>query len=577
VARSERRRLVGATALASCAIAAVAACAPSIPLERLRCPCADTEGYLCCEREQICYRAEDMPATCAPAAGDRSTVDGYFPPPAAILATGPWLYTTATPAGDWTQPAFDTTGWWTGMPGFLGGSAAFGDSPRTPWPEGASDLWGRTTFQIDAADVPRAVLWGRWDDTLEVYVNGALAAPLESTYAPGYRYLGLNTATLMPGAVNTLAVHTTDFGGDRYLDLAVALNEALATMPMSGFERTPTLAAYATAVRQYMRAHGIPGGVLAVMKKDQLVVSRAFGWADKSFTRPMLPDAVMRTAGQEVILTAGAVATLIDAGIADPITREAITRDTRVFPLLRAHGLAPLPGRTPVPEIDEVTVGMLLGFESGVSELSGDPAQIYADLGVAPGSPITAVDNVRWVYSQPLARPLGSPSGDGWTGYMVLRHLVHVVTGDLLAFLRTAVFAPVGSSDVFIAHEPLAARDAREPGYLTLEAPFDRSIYVENFTMLATTAEAFVRYLRRYHAFWGTPLIDPRSGQWAPVPDNGTHVLFGAVAGSWTVSEQRRHDEVSLALFFNFAGDYGPLFDQLDRITDSLPESAWGL
>jgi CubicO group peptidase (beta-lactamase class C family) len=348
-------------------------------------------------------------------------------------------------------------------------------------------------------------------------------------------------------------------------------------MPMSGFERTPTLAAYTTAVRQYMREHGIPGGVLAVMKKDQVVVNRAFGWADKSFTRPLLPDAVMRVGGLEVILTAGAVVTLIDAGIADPITRQKITRDTRVFPLLRAHGLTPLPGRTPVPEIDQVTVGMLLGFTSGISELPGDPAQVYADLGVAPGAPTTAEDNVRWIYSMPLARPLGSPPGDGYAGYMLLRHLVHVVTGDLLAFLRTAVFAPAGSSDVFIAHQSLAARDPREPGYLTFEPPVDRSIHLEKYHCLATTAEAFVRYLRRYHAYWGTPLIDPQTRQWAPVPDNGGHVLFSVGAGTWNVAEQRRYDEVSIAVFFNMPGDFGALFEQLERITDSLPQSAWGL
>ena len=46
-------------------------------------------------------------------------------------------------------------------------------------------------------------------------------------------------------------------------------------MPMSGFEHTPTLAAYSTAVRQFMQEHGIPGGVLAVMKKDKVVVNRA--------------------------------------------------------------------------------------------------------------------------------------------------------------------------------------------------------------------------------------------------------------------------------------------------------------
>jgi len=160
---------------------------------------------------------------------------------------------------------------------------------------------------------------------------------------------------------------------------------------------------------------------------------------------------------------------------------------------------------------------------------------------------------------------------------MILRHLVHVVTGDLLMFLRTSVFAPVGSSDVFIAYEPLAKRNPREPGYLTLEPPFDRSIYLENFTALATTAEAFVRYLRRYHLVWGTRLVDPQTGQWAAVPDNGVHGLIWAVPGSWTGAVQRRYDEVSIALFFNMAGQYTPLFEQLERITDDLPESAWGL
>ena len=151
------------------------------------------------------------------------------------------------------------------------------------------------------------------------------------------------------------------------------------------------------------------------------------------------------------------------------------------------------------------------------------------------------------------------------------------MTGDLLSFVRTAVFAPAGSSDVFIAHEPLARRDPREPGYLTLEAPFERSIYLESFHALATTAEAFVRYLRRYHAAYGSLLVDPETERWAAVPDNGTHVLFGVVPGLWTVVEQRRHDEVSFALFFNIAGPYDEIFGELERITDGLPESAWGL
>jgi hypothetical protein len=511
-----------------------------------------------------------------PAPDDRAAVDGYFPAPPAIVSTGPWRFTTSAPAANWAQPGFDASGWQAGEPGFLGEAPFPGDNPRTVWPPGASDLWLRTTFRIEQADIPRALLWGRWDDKIEVYVNGTLAA-LDSDWTPGYRYLGLNAGTLVPGTTNTLAVRATDFGGSRYVDLAIALNEAMTVLPMSGSERTPALAAYGHAVRRFMQERGIPGGVLAVMKRDQVVVTRGFGWADKHFTRPMQPDAVMRLGAPDVLLTVGAIATLIDARIADPVTRERITRDTRVFPLLRAHGLTPLPGRTPAPEIDDVTVGMLLGLSSGVRDLPGEPARFYGDLGVLPGTPTTAEDCVRWVYSMPLAQLPGADAVDGFAGHMVLRHLVHVVTGDLLGFLRSAVFAPAGNSDVFIAHEPLALRSPREPGYLTLEAPFDRWIYFDNSTALASSAEAFVRYLRLYHGGLGTRLIDPQTQEWAAVPDNGALIFFGAMAGTWTNVVQRRYDEVSYAVFFNMAGRYDALFAELESITDSLTDGDWGL
>jgi hypothetical protein len=630
MARSERARLAAAVAFSS--LVAIA-CAPRIPLEKLRCPCLAAEGYACCAAEQICYPAQMMPATCAPAdplatadasseagggadgavgpdaadAGDaggsggdasdagaggggaggggpggappsvdRAAVDGYFPAPPEIRAAGPWLFTTTAPADDWAQPGFDDTGWQIGQPGFVGEEAAPGDNPGTAWPEGAADLWLRTTFRIDAADVSGALFWGRWDDTIEVYVNGALAAPVER-FTPGYRYLGLDARTLVPGASNTLAVRATDFGGGRYVDLAVALNPSLTALPTTGSERTPALAVYATTVRRFMQRHGIPGGALAVMKKDQVVVTRGFGWADKRFTRPMPADAVMRLGSPDVLLTAGAVRTLIDAGVRDPVTSERVTDDTRVFPLLRAHGLTALPGRTPAPEIDDVTVRMLLDGTSGISELPGDPARIYGDLGVAPGAPITAEDDVRWVYSAALAHNPGAKAGDGAAGFMVLRHVIHAVTGDLLGYLRDAVFAPAGTRDVFIAHEPLSLRDGREPAYLTQEAPSDRWLYLDNFTALATTTEAFVRYLRRYHATAGTRLVDPGTQQWAAVPDNGTAIVFGAMPGTWTVIVQRRSDQVSYAVFFNIGGAYDALVAELETITNGLAESDWGL
>ena len=41
--------------------------------------------------------------------------------------------------------------------------------------------------------------------------------------------------------------------------------------------------------------------------------------------------------------------------------------------------------------------------------------------------------------------------------------------------------------------------------------------------------------------------------------------------------QQRRYDEVNVALLFNINGDYAELDSIFNDITDSLPESAWGL
>jgi CubicO group peptidase (beta-lactamase class C family) len=537
-------------------------------------------GYAGCGDE-----TEGGASVAAAVTGDRAAVDGYFTAPTTfILKPGTvtsvsWRYTTTTPPASWTQPSFSPSGWSTGNPGFWFGGGVPGDRQRTPWPASASDLWLRTTFSISKTDVPNAVFWGRWDDSLEVYINGVLAIS-EPGWSAGYRSLGMTAAgraALKGGSSNTIAVHVKDTGGDRYFDLGITSKAVLLSRPSSGFERTPALAAYSSAVRQFMIEHGIPAGVLAVMKKDQVVVKRGFGWSDKGFTRPLGADAVMRLASNDKVLTTGAIGRMIDTGTVDPATHQRITWDTPVFPILRAHGLTPLPGRTPDPRIDSITVRLLHDHESGVSELPSED-QFYADLGVAPGSATTMLDDVRWVYSMPLEFAPGSTSAYSSAGYMLLRYLVHAVKGDLLTYLRSQVFGPAGSTDVFIANERLADRDPREPGYLTLEAPHDRWIYLDNFTALATTAEAFVRYLRRYSFGNGALLIDPVTGAWSPGPEgNGGGIFFGAMAGTWTVSEQRRWDEVSFVVFFNIVGPYDGLVPQLEAITDSLPASAWGI
>src|SRR5439155_23509020 len=107
------------------------------------------------------------------------------------------------------------------------------------------------------------------------------------------------------------------------------------------------------------------------------------------------------------------------------------------------------------------------------------------------------------------------------------------------------------------------------------EYPYGRWLYLDENFALTASAEAMVRFLRRYHSGTGTRLIDPSTGQWAPIPDNGWSLWFGAMSGTWTLTIQRRWDEVSIAVLFNQVGNYTSLVDPLVAIVDRLPPRAW--
>ena len=110
----------------------------------------------------------------------------------------------------------------------------------------------------------------------------------------------------------------------------------------------------------------------------------------------------------------------------------------------------------------------------------------------------------------------------------------------------------------------------------TIENCYDRWIYLEHNFCFAASAEAMVRYLRRYHLGLGTILEDPTTGEWAPVPDNGWNLFYGAMSGTWSFSYQRRWDEVNVAVIFNQFGLYDALFDTLAAIIETIPENGWG-
>jgi CubicO group peptidase (beta-lactamase class C family) len=363
--------------------------------------------------------------------------------------------------------------------------------------------------------------------------------------------------------------------------------QALTDRPMSGFER-PGLTAYANLVRRFMVEQGIPAGVLAVSKRDQLVVSRGIGWKDKAMTTTIEPNAVVRLMSVDKAITLAAIRRIIDAGTFDPASNRTITDDTPIFPVLAAHGLTPPPGVSVPSLVNQITIRHLIDHVGGLPGVPWPP-DLYAAFGItAAQSNLT--HNVRWMYGAgPEFVPGSCPHVEGCyssSGYMVLRYLVHVLKGDLITYLRNVVLAPVGTNEVFLSYERLENRLPSEPGYMTFVEPYDRWVFLENYTALSATAPALVKFARGYHLPTGARLINPATGGWShPENDNGTYVAAGGGEGlvSWVI--QRLSDEVNIAIVFPLAGGFTPhpeattpsvdIVRDLDELTNTIPESAW--
>lgn len=528
----------------------------------------------------------------------RAAVDGYFATPTSFLLDPgyktpiSWKFTTEEPDPSWNQPGFNDASWSPGVPGF-GEHGMPGDVINTPWT--TSDIWLRKEVSLNAADVPRVAIWARWDDVIDVYVNGVRAAytqgPLDGMtpeeyeealrnshhgWSDRYRYLPLRLegqSAFVPGN-NTIAVHVRDEGGGRYVDLGLAPN------PMYGLPTTgtavPGLVAATEYVKKYMSANVIPGGVLSIMKENKVVLSQGFGYRDKALTTPVPPDAILRQASIDKAFTRNALVRLIAQGFWDPVTQQTLTLDTPVFPLLAARGLTLLPGRTLPDGINDITIQHVFDVRGGLPDIPGD-ASIYELTGTTADT-YTIADGVRLAYSTPLLFPPGTDEEYNSTGHMVLRYLLRMLKGPFEPFMQKEVMGPAGGFDLFVARERLEDRLPREIWYATLEEPADRWIGLEEFYALQSTAESLNLYARRYDIY-DDLLIHPATGLWtAPTFEAGVpRVTAGVMGGSWAMVKARMTDQVSIALMFNLRGYFDPAIHALDELTAALPPEAWSI
>jgi CubicO group peptidase (beta-lactamase class C family) len=522
----------------------------------------------------------------------RAAVDGYFPTPTSFImppgnvASSTWRYTFSAPPANWNTPGFSDTAWSSGQAGF-GSSGLPGDVINTSW--NTEDIWLRRTVTLTSAQITAAAFWARWDDWVDIYLNGRLAAstvenvePVANPFAgsvDSYRYLGISNdarAGLVPGS-NTIAIHVHDTGGERYIDVGLATNP-MQTVPESatGVE-APGLAALTDAVKDYMRENVIPGGVLAVIKDDKIVVSRGLGYADKARTLTVPHDAIMRLASVDKALTFTAVRQLIAQGFVDPVTGQTLTHSTKVFPLLAAHGLTLLPGRSLPAGMNDITILHIIDHKSGLDG-EGYAPTLYGATGTTADS-FRITDYVRYLYSTPLLFPPGVGEGEySSTAPMVLRYLVRVLKGDFQTHLQKQMVGPAGSHDVIVARERLADRSPREIWYATHREPWDRWTELDQFYALSTSGEGLARYARRYDIYNsnGVTFVNPVTGLWNPGA-LGPRDWGGVMDGSWAFVRYQPAEQLGIVVAFNVRGYFDPLVWRLNDIAATLAPTAWGL
>ena len=137
-----------------------------------------------------------------------------------VPAEQTWRYTMEKPAGNWTKPEFDASGWKEGQAGF--GTRPPGFVQHTPW--NTADIWLRREITLPDGAHPQLEFVAYHDEDVEIYVNGIPAAQ-EGGFTTMFVPLEISRearAAMKPGAKILVAVHCHQTIGGQGIDVGLA-------------------------------------------------------------------------------------------------------------------------------------------------------------------------------------------------------------------------------------------------------------------------------------------------------------------------------------------------------------------
>ena len=285
--------------------------------------------------------------------------------------------------------------------------------------------------------------------------------------------------------------------------------------------------------QSYIDNNELPGMVVLIASRGEIVLHEAYGMADAQAGKPLEKDAIFRIASQTKAITATAVMMLWEEGkfdLDDPISKYIPEfKDPQILETFNPADSS-FTGR---PAKREITIRHLLTHTSGLGYgiIDGDERfrKMYQKAGVMDlftTEPITIGESVRR-----LARlPLHHEPGEKFTyseGLDVLGYLVEILSGmPFDRFLQERLFEPLGMEDTYFylpasKADRLVAIQTKKDGKWV---PYPDTFYDTDYPVtgarsffsggagLSSTALDYARFLQMYlngGQLNGTQILSP--------------------------------------------------------------------
>jgi CubicO group peptidase (beta-lactamase class C family) len=303
--------------------------------------------------------------------------------------------------------------------------------------------------------------------------------------------------------------------------IVVSMVLAFSAIDMLWAQSRPPLDSVNSYVISEMARQKIPGLSVAILRGDQVVLARGYGWANVELRAPASDSTIYQSGSLGKQFTAAAVVRLSEQGrlrLDDVITKW----------LPEGRGVW-----------DSVTVRHLLTHTSGVAEYTDSTFDLRKDY--------TEEQLVRFASS----RPLDFRPGERWsysnTGYLLLGAIIRRVTGHFYGdVLHDILFAPLGMRTTRIISEADIIPN-RAAGYQLINKELKNQEWVS--PSLNTTADGALYFSVNDLTKWAAALNHRRfpsaSGlalAWTPVRlnDGGSYPYgFG-----WDLTDQRGHPRI---------------------------------